>query len=176
MRPDLAKLQSYILPLPTPPPPPSCGQGELGLVQSNKICLLQIVILAGLGSRKVWIPRAPAREEEAAERSQCADQVSDLRLLASARRGWGDSSDSWWVHCQPVLATLLSAPPTDLSSKPGARAVRPLHHRQHLLRPAYRALRDGGGGCAEGQCPRLHHGAAGRVQHRYYEMPVSWGF
>lgn len=135
------------------------------LVQSNKISWLQTVILGGLGPKKFWVPGAPARKEEAAEHSQ--SQVSDLRLLASARRGWGDSGDSWWVCCQPRLATLLSAFSTDLSGKPGACAVCPLHHRQHLLRPAHRALRDGGGGCAEGQCPRLHHGAAGRVQHRY---------
>ncbi|XP_045441509.1 ABC-type oligopeptide transporter ABCB9 isoform X2 [Pipistrellus kuhlii] len=56
--------------------------------------------------------------------------------------------------------------PRDLPGEPGAGAVRPLHHGEHLLRPAHRALRDGGRGSAEGQRPRLHHGAAGRLQHR----------
>ncbi|KAL4701476.1 hypothetical protein H8959_015480 [Pygathrix nigripes] len=56
--------------------------------------------------------------------------------------------------------------PCDLPGEPGARAVRPLHHRQHLLRPAHCALRDGGGGRTESQRPRLHHGTPGRLQHR----------
>lgn len=122
----------------------------------------------------VWVPRAPARkEEEQLSVVSSADQISDLRLLASAWRGLGDSVTAGGFMTDSLSHLAPRFPPTDLIGEPGARAVRPLHHRQHLLWPAYCALRDGGGGCTEGQRPWLHHGTAGRVQHRYQEESLS---
>lgn len=77
---------------------PALWSGESWLSSEQQDCWLQIV-LGGLRSRMVWVPRAPTRKKEAQlSAASRADQLSDLRLLASARRGLGDSSDSWWVH------------------------------------------------------------------------------
>lgn len=78
---------------------PALWSGEPWLSSEQQDCWLQIVILGGLRSRMVWVPRAPTRKEEAQlSTAGRADQISDLRLQASARLGLGDSGDSWWVH------------------------------------------------------------------------------
>ena len=108
----------------------------------------------------------------------------------SSRRPWAlIRFQTWGPRHQPgpglvrflVTAGLMrSRPPmpppsfsTDLPGEPGASAVCPLHHRQHLLWPAHRALRDSSGGCPEGQRPRLHHGAPGRLQYRYRARSIT---
>lgn len=66
-----------------------------------------------------------------------------------------------------LLTPALPLLPADLPGEPGARAVCPLYCRQYFLWLGLSLLRVSGPGCPEGQCPQLHHRAAGRLPHRY---------
>ena len=138
---------------------------ELGWAQSSKLSgAPSVLVRAAEGLCRKWTPLFGKKRRRWMQQPAVGpDQMSGLRPQASARPG---AAEVPGLPCRPPS-------PTDLPGEPGASVVCSLHHRQHLLWSARRALRDSGGGCPEGQCPRLHHGAPGRLQYRYRAQSIT---